>query len=351
MASFLLLSVFACGGRPPEPGADAGLDPRDGGMLADAAVGDDAGVLEPDAGSASDAGPTLAQRRAAAETTARTNAACTAIAPFYWEVGDGSGALTSGSVTPPGGTAVTATTTLAIASATKWLYGIYWVQRVRGALSAADIKFLTFQSGYTNFGICGPAVTVDACLNARGNGDFDASTENVFHYGGGHMQKHASLNGLGSLTEGQLAAELVTQLGADVSLGFNSPQPAGGGDMSAQEYAKVLRKVLRGDLLMRDALGSHAVCASTAACGRLTSSPAPANEAWRYSIGHWVEADAQVGDGAFSSAGAFGFYPWIDATRSSYGVISRRGMGAGAGSDSVRCGRLIRKAWATGVAP
>jgi len=56
-----------------------------------------------------------------------------------------------------------------------------------------------------------------------------------------------------------------------------------------------------------------------------------------------------VGDGAFSSAGAFGFYPWIDAGRRYYGVIARRDS-AGEGYDSARCGRLIRKAWLSGVA-
>jgi len=28
-----------------------------------------------------------------------------------------------------------------------------------------------------------------------------------------------------------------------------------------------------------------------------------------YAIGYWVEDDATYGDGAFSSAGSFGFYP------------------------------------------
>ena len=62
-----------------------------------------------------------------------------------------------------------------------------------------------------------------------------------------------------------------------------------------------------------------------------------------------METDPTVGDGAFSSAGAFGFYPWIDATRSWYGVLARQ-TAAGSGNESAQCGRLIRKAWVTGVA-
>jgi hypothetical protein len=73
------------------------------------------------------------------------------------------------------------------------------------------------------------------------------------------------------------------------------------------------------------------------------------DEAWHYSVGHWLEDDPTVGDGAYSSAGAFGFYPWISADKSLYGVISRKDV-PGSGVDSIRCGRLIRKAWVTGAA-
>lgn len=75
--------------------------------------------------------------------------------------------------------------------------------------------------------------------------------------------------------------------------------------------------------------------------------PIPPGESWHYSIGHWVEDDPVVGDGAFSSPGAFGFYPWIDATKSYYGILARNVSGAGSVGDSVDCGRLIRKAWTT----
>ena len=54
-----------------------------------------------------------------------------------------------------------------------------------------------------------------------------------------------------------------------------------------------------------------------------------------------------VGDGAFSSPGLFGFYPWVDASKSYYGILARV-MPAGA-LDSVGCGRIIRKAWETGI--
>jgi hypothetical protein len=58
-----------------------------------------------------------------------------------------------------------------------------------------------------------------------------------------------------------------------------------------------------------------------------------------------------VGDGAFSSPGALGFYPWIDASKRWYGILARRAPGpeGNQGYLSARCGRQIRKAWITGV--
>jgi hypothetical protein len=98
-------------------------------------------------------------------------------------------------------------------------------------------------------------------------------------------------------------------------------------------------------------LGSHSVCANPQACtgGEALASPLSADDRWRYSLGHWVESDPESGDGAFSSAGAFGLYPWIDASRSHYGIVARVAP-SGAGVGSAQCGRLIRQAFASGVA-
>ena len=67
-----------------------------------------------------------------------------------------------------------------------------------------------------------------------------------------------------------------------------------------------------------------------------------------YAAGHWVEDDPVTGDGAFSSPGAFGFYPWIDQSKTYYGVVAR--MAQNGAWPSVQCGRLIRKAWLSGTA-
>jgi len=291
-------------------------------------------------------GLTDAQRSQAASATAQSaDNACAVVAPFYWEIGDRSARLASGAV---GGASYGATSLLAIASASKWLYAAYVAERRAGALTADDVRFLNFRSGYDSFLVCLPGQTVDACLaTPAANGAYRAADDGRFFYNGGHMQQHASLMGLGSLGNAALAAELQARLGSDIALAYSQPQLAGGVRSTPAAYARFLRKLLDGRLLLGGLLGAEPVCTNPNTCAQAISTPIPLSESWHYSLGHWVEDDPLVGDGAFSSPGAFGFYPWIDATRTTYGVLARE-VAAGGGVDSVSCGRLIRKAWASG---
>ena len=178
------------------------------------------------------------------------------------------------------------------------------------------------------------------------NGDYTPADDGEFAYGGGHMEKHASLNGLGGLNSAGLASEIRSQVGTEIALNYVEPQLAGGISMTASDYATLLRKIVRGDLKMHDALGTHAVCTNPATCATAESTPSPPGESWHYSVGHWVEDDPTVGDGAFSSPGAFGFYPWIDRSQDELRRPGAR-YDLGGAITSVYCGRLIRKAWTT----
>lgn len=314
-------------------------------------------------GSDDEGGPvelTTAQRAAAATQTAQSEAnACSPIRPFYWEVGDRTGRLASGSLSVASDpTTYDVDSVMAIASASKWLYGAYVAQVRQGALTDSDVQFLTFRSGYTSFSTCLPTQSVDECVAYRRNGELTPSHEGLFSYGGAHMEKHASLNRLGNLRNASLAAEVRSQLGSDVVLGYSQPQLAGGVYTTPGDYARFLRKLLDGSLKLGALLGQHAVCTNPATCAQAINAPTPANESLHYAIGHWVEDDPLVGDGAFNSAGAFGFYPWIDASKTWYGTVARKQVptgdtaldqSLGEGVRSMQCGRLIRKAWTTGV--
>jgi hypothetical protein len=296
----------------------------------------------------------VSSRAAAATTTAETNAACVAVAPFYWEIGDDSGALASGSV---GSAAPVTSTVMSIASGSKWLFGAYAVQKLGGLPDATYVPFLDFTSGYAGIDSCPPSGTIDDCL--AGSAATQLATEvGKFNYNSAHLQKLASLLGLGSDDNAALATEVKSQIGSELSIEYTDPEPAAGVRMSADQYALFLRKLLVGSptpLLMGALLGSDAVCTNPTTCPTASFSPiigSPGSiESWHYSLAHWVEDDPVVGDGAFSSAGAFGFYPWVNATRTSYGVLAREAAYTGHnGYESAACGRLIRAAWVTNAA-
>jgi hypothetical protein len=288
---------------------------------------------------------------AAVTITAETNADCIAVAPFYWEIGDAGGTLISGSV---GSTAPVGSTVMAIASASKWVFGAYAVQKMGGMPAATDVPFFNFTSGYAGVDSCPPSGTVDDCLGGAAGTPLAADV-GKFVYDGAHLQKLASLMALGANDNAALATEVTSQIGTEINLEYSEPQPAAGVKMSADQYALFLRKLLVGSpspLLIGSLLGNDAVCTNPMTCPTAVVSPitgsASTTESWHYSLTHWVEDDPAVGDGAFSSGGAFGFYPWVDATRTSYGVLAREAPFTGHnGYDSAVCGRAIRKAWVT----
>jgi hypothetical protein len=267
-------------------------------------------------------------------------------------MGNSAGRIVSGSIaSTTSKVRYTATTPMPIASASKWIYGAFVAQRAKGALTDSDRKFLSMRSGYVSLMGCEAGQTVDGCLADNNSGAYTSTADDRFYYNGGHMQKHASLTGLGAMNNKSLAEAVKAQLGADLKIAYVQPQLARGIAATPDTYALFLRKMLGGQLLLGSLLGSGAVCTNPSTCGfgEAAHTPAPRDEDWHYSVGHWVEDDPVVGDGAFSSAGAFGFYPWIDAGKTAYGIVARVAP-TGSGDTSVLCGRLIRKAWATGSA-
>lgn len=324
--------------------------------LALAACGGGGGSSSPTPPAPPPSGPDLATRSAAAGATAQSSSnACNPLRPFYWEVGDKTQRLAGASVAGSGVLSYDADTQMNIASASKWLYGAYVAERRNGALTAEDVQFLTFRSGYTNFGFsgCEPGDTVASCLTHDTNALRTPANIDRFFYNGGHMQVHANVAtpgmALGALDNAALATEVRRVLGNEISLSYTQPQLAGGVRTSANNYALFLRKVLNNQLKIAALLGTNSTCTNPLTCATAVGTPVPSNLSWSYSIGHWVETDPATGDGAFSSAGAFGFYPWIDAGKSWYGIVARVDL-AGSGAESAACGALIRKAWVTGTA-
>lgn len=360
----LVLSSAACGGGSssgsPSPGTGSG-------------------------GTNNPAPLTNQERTQAADTTVSSDQACTSLTPFYWEIGDKGGALASGtggdrSSAPPGSTRL-----MAIASASKWVFSAYALEKLDASasnpLTAAEVRYLNFTSGYVNMSDASCLLTdsVGGCFSASNlvggtNGDQTAADEGHFYYNGGHMQAMAMnvfslsgdyINGLGKSPT--LNTEIMGGIGNGVNLYYANPSLAGGIATTAGDYAAFLRAILSGSLRMKDYLSADAICAHANSSDCPTAIYSPVNqsapgmsnnisdEAWHYSLGHWIEDDPKVGDGAFSSPGADGFYPWIDSTVTYYGILARydNDSSAAPGQEpyilSVYCGRAVRKAWLTGM--
>ena len=373
-----VLSLAACGGGSSSSSATGASNSSTGsGGTGGSDTGGSSGGSSPPA-------LTDQERAQAAESTVSDEPLCTGLTPFYWEIGDKDGALASGtggdnSSTPPG-----STTLMAIASASKWVFSSYVLEKLdvstAAPLSASDVQYLNFTSGYENMAdaTCELQTTVGGCLTASNlvggtNGDQTTGDVGHFFYNGGHMQAlAANVLSLGGdydnsvVTTPKLSTEIESEIGQDVVLYYSNPSLAGGIATTPGDYTAFLRHILAGDLRMKNYLSADMVCAhaNSADCPTAVYSPvnqsAPgmsndvSDEAWHYSLGHWIEDDPHVGDGAFSSPGADGFYPWIDSSVTYYGVLARYDSNptAAPGQEpyiqSVYCGRLIRKAWLTG---
>jgi hypothetical protein len=310
------------------------------------------------------ASPPFPQSNDAAKNTVANNSNCNSLGDFYWEIGNTDGPLVSGAV----GTTYSSTTEMDIASASKLIFGAYVVEGHKNDLSTADPQqAMRMRSGRVSlqYVLCVNKTTVDDCYKAihlnltDRNSDLTAEDAGKFYYNGGHFQWYADVGlSLGDRTNNTLATEMKSQLGQELNIAYSSPQLAAGAHMSAAGYAQFLRKIISGGLAIRDHLGEDSVCTLPSSCPNDAIYSPVDPYAWHYSWGHWIEDDPNNGDdGAFSSPGAFGFYPWIDASKKYYGILARKagtidysqGVPVSAAEGSVKCGRSIRAAFLTGV--
>lgn len=322
---------------------------------------------------------TDAERITAAKYYAENDADCTSLPNFYWEIGDANGVIAGASGN--GGAMPTnapdPTDAMPIASASKWIFGAYALQRNTYAQiqAAGNIKSLNFTSAYHSMGWlwCSLVSSVSLCFSGSNN---NASPNDVgkFYYDPAHLQWYAvNVSGIGSFYDNTgigtpklnnpNVTNSITNVLQSLQLEYAAPVLAGGVSMAPTYYAQFLRDILSGNLAIKDNLGLDQVCAWTnlGDCDALYSpvnqlEPGPtntvSNEKWKYSLAHWVEADPTVGDNAYSSPGLYGFYPWIDASKTYYGILAREDHDSNtAFYESAKCGRKIRKGWLTGQHP
>ena len=301
----------------------------------------------------------IAAAIAAAKLSAATDPACSVdrLGDFYWEIGDAASS-TPIAAQAQGAGSVTAATRFNIASASKWVFGAYVLEKkgiaaVKGTPAILDA--LRFTSGYTGLDeqACVGTLTFGACLAAGTHGVLAPNPAAVgkFAYDSAHDQKLAAIDlGLDNTTSRQFDLEMQSVMGlpSTINMGVIIPLPAGGLSTSATDYAVFLRRMMNRQLVIGAHLGEDSVCANPSTCpAEVAYSPIAAlNEPWRYSYNHWVESQDGKGQvDAFSSPGKWGFYPWITPDRKFYGILSRHDTQPVAYGSSVTCGRQIRKAF------
>lgn len=275
--------------------------------------------------------------------TASQHPSCQRIQPFFLEIGDTNEILVSKTI---GGDWPTREAILPIASSSKWVFAAYVLEKRNGKLDLDDINTLTMQSGHTKLEVSSCIdnnfETVAECANYGSNLELVENHIDRFYYNNGHYQKWAMNNNLGPMNSEKLSQEINQFLNLGKDLSFSNILLGGGMSLSASSYADFLAKILKRDLHMGTSLGLHSVCTWGEECPSSSYSPVELPD--YYSLGHWIESF----DGAFSSAGLFGFYPWINQQKDHYGVISRfsvdfsDGIGYGPGFTSMLCGQAIR---------
>lgn len=275
------------------------------------------------------------ERRQAVETTLDQSPVCARMGDLYWEIGNSDGRLASGQR----GTAVNATRRQPLGAASKWLLAAYVAERRDGKLGLAEIAALNMTSGFSRLNViaCRGAGTVSDCPSPGPN----PQHRGRFFYNNGHAQHLAMVMGLGAMGPRELRREIGDVLGLGDALDYSSPQPGGSAELSPAAYGEFLRGLIDNRWQLSPLLGTHAVCTL---CLEGLYSPSPKD--WHYSLGHWVE-DAPGDDGALSSPGLTGFYPWISADHVHWGILARNHLSKDAWYASAKCGALMRRAWLT----
>ncbi|HEY0745808.1 MAG TPA: hypothetical protein VGD63_03845 [Steroidobacteraceae bacterium] len=296
-----------------------------------------------------------------AAANAANSAVCASAQPFYWEIGKSSGApLVSGQA---GGTTYTRTTTVDLASSSKWIFSAYVLQRYAGPPTGTTgqqiVDALDMKNGQTNMydPWCLYTTTVWDCSLTWTNAWITPAYVGHFFYNSGHGQAAAAspyhLN-LGGLTVTTLLAEVNSYLNLGASFSYADPAVSSGMKANGADYAAFLQNIMNGTYVISRYLNYGPVATSPCDPGISGCSPFGTVD-FHFSLNHWIEDNTggtfpmhgttlTSGDGAFSGPGAYGFYPWITSDKQYYGIISTEGA-VGNYEYTIPCGRAIRAAF------
>lgn len=257
--------------------------------------------------------------------------------------------------------AMTTTRPVFIASATKLLLGTTaWLLVEDRALSiatpvnslvdfwsrdAADARsrvtfgqLFAFTSGFNGTAeqpscIGEASVSLRTCVGQIHDGGLDSPPDQSFNYGNEHMQiaALAMVQARGRSVDAIMRERLLDRLGVSAETRYtlgagDNPTYSGGMRSTGEDYGLVLAAILRGDIFA-DRAGFLADRVAQRPVATVPGAISQNRLAWHYGFGFWKEcagaAYTPSCDAApvISSAGAFGFTPWIDFSRGYWAVI------------------------------
>lgn len=182
-----------------------------------------------------------------------------------------------------------------------------------------------------------PTATMLKCAEIYYDTRFSYDPGSTYYYGPVHMHIAATMAELETgQTWNELFSERVAGPAGMTQTIFDTPslavpRVAGGATSTAEDYARFLAAVLRGDLTgetfaeqRKNRVGPGVAIAY---------SPLAALD-WRYGLGVWRECPEPMYGPAcevdlkVSSTGAYGWHPWIDPALGYYGVLAMEEVGA-----------------------
>lgn len=177
------------------------------------------------------------------------------------------------------------------------------------------------------------AYSLRGCVQEIHDGGTDTLPDQSFNYGSEHMQiaALAMISARNRSIDIIMRERLLDRLGVSTetrsTLGSgDNPNYGGALRSTGEDYAKVLAAILKGDIF-RNRSGFLLDRVGTRPMRTVPPAISQNRLAWRYGWGFWKECSAPTYTSAcnerpvISSAGAFGFAPWIDFDRGYWAVI------------------------------
>ncbi|MBL4852842.1 MAG: beta-lactamase family protein [Robiginitomaculum sp.] len=216
----------------------------------------------------------------------------------------------------------------------------WWTSDSTDARSQVTLEqLLSFTSGFNDGPIAescitDAATTMGACAREFYDAGIGTVPGDAYYYGPAHLQIAGHMAELATgMTYAQIfQAQIVDVLGLSNNTVFAfpstaNPRASGGGQSTAEDYAKVLRALLAGETVT-DINAFTQDRTANVVFGFRPGATGVSGRDWHYGLGFWRQCDIPEWNNTcddniiISSGGAFGWRPWIDFNNNYFGQIA-----------------------------